>query len=78
MEILLGSTSSIARSCSETVADAEKKDSGGQLAEEINADSRRRQIESSRSTVGQFGVEKLRDRAGLRALRGGDAKGIFE
>jgi len=41
MEILLGSTSSVARSCSETVADAEKKDSGGQLAEEINADSRR-------------------------------------
>lgn len=78
LEVLPERAGAAARSGAEAAADAAQEDSGGELAEEVDADARRRQIEGPRGAVGRFSVEELRDRAGVRSPGGGDTEGDDE
>lgn len=78
LEVLSERAGAAARSGAEAAADAAQEDSGGELAEEVDADARRRQAEGPRGAVGRFSVEELRDRTGVRALGGGDTESDVE
>lgn len=78
LEVLPERAGAAARSGSEAAADAAQEDPGGELAEKVDADPRRRQTTGPRGAVGRFGVKELRDRTGLRASGGGDTESDAE